>query len=136
MKTQPTLDWSETDIQKAVAAFFYELEGKLKSFTFFAVAGGSVRVKPHIGAKLKKTGVRAGVHDLIFLGNKGKAIFIELKVRPNTLTEAQKQFHAAVSKLGFGSFCIFVKDGTDAINQIIKILQAHKILQEPVCNGL
>jgi hypothetical protein len=136
MKQQVTLDWSETDIQKSVSKFFSDLEVNIKSFSFFAVAGGSVRIPAHVGKKLKTMGVRAGIHDLIFLGKGGKAIFIELKVKPNTLTPAQENFHGIVSKLGFGSFCIFVKDGTDAINQIIKILQAHGVLSEPVCNGL
>jgi hypothetical protein len=136
MKPQITLDWSETDIQKSVAKFFSDLETNIKSFSFFAVAGGSIRIPAHIGKKMKMMGVKAGIHDLIFLGRGGKTIFIELKVKPNTLTPAQEYFHGAVTKLGFGSFCIYVKDGTDAINQIIKILQAHGVLSEPLCNGL
>jgi hypothetical protein len=44
--------YSESDIQKSLAAHFREKE-LAGGFTFFAIPGGSVRVPPHIGKQMK-----------------------------------------------------------------------------------
>lgn len=116
---------SEEEIQKHVVRHFRELEGLLKTFTFFAVAGGSVRLPVHIGKKLKDMGAKAGVHDLIFLFDNAKIILIELKTLTGALSDAQKAFHGIVKGLGHASFLVKVKDGHTAIDIITTILKAH-----------
>lgn len=118
---------TETQIQKAVARHFRELEEALQTFTFFAVPGGSVRIPPHIGKQLKDMGVRAGVHDLIFLASSAKCVMIELKKRGQTKSDNQKTFHGIVERLGHASYCIYVDDAQDAIGQITKILGVHGV---------
>lgn len=117
---------NENDIQKFVVKHFRVLEEKCGGFTMFAVAGGSVRVPVHIGKKLKSHGVRAGVHDLIFLLAGGATVMIELKTLTGSMTDAQKAFHGIVNKLGgFGCYSIKVENGIQAVNQISAILKTH-----------
>lgn len=116
---------NESEIQKAVAKHYKTLENLCKQFTFFSVAGGSVRVPPHIGKRLKDQGVKAGVHDLVFLFAPAKVVLIELKTLKGNLSDAQKAFHGIVSKLGHASYAIKVYDANDAINQINGLLAAN-----------
>lgn len=118
----------ESTIQIRVATHFKELEERLGSFSFFHVANGELRNK-RTAAKLRAMGVKSGVHDLIFLGRGGKAIFIELKRKGNTKPSPnQEKFHALITKLGFASFLVIATDGNDAIDTITAILKAHGVI--------
>lgn len=126
----------EEKIQKMVAKHFLALEAALQTFTFFSVPGGSIRLPVHIAKRCKDMGVRAGVHDLIFLGEGGKTILIELKAYTagngasvRELSPKQEIFHGIVKKLGFASFVLPAKDGYEAIREIEAILSAHGILR-------
>lgn len=124
---------TEEQIQKKVATHFLKLEAALQNFTFFAVAGGSVRLPIHIAKRLKDMGVRAGITDLVFLGKEAKSVFIELKTfRDNgyayPLSKNQKNFFAVTQKLGHVSAKVEAKDDKDAINQIESVLRAHGVM--------
>jgi len=115
------MTYTESDIQKAVAAHYRVNEEKYK-YAFFSVVGGSVRVSPHIGKRMKEHGVRAGVHDLIFLMDGGKSFFIELKTKKGTLSQEQKDFHALIKSFGFESHTVKAETPGDAIATINGIL--------------
>lgn len=57
----------------------------------FAIPNGGKRAARE-AARLKRLGVTAGVADIGVLLDRGEVGFIELKVPPNTLTDAQEQF--------------------------------------------
>lgn len=116
----------EFQIQIAVASHFKALECVLKTFTFFHVPNGGLRSKS-AAAKLKAMGVRAGVHDLVFLLNGGGCLLIELKNSKGRPSENQKAFFGIVEKLGHASYLVEADDGNDAINQITGILKAHGV---------
>lgn len=125
----------EERIQKFVTKHFRDLEAALGNFTFFAVPGGSVRIPVYIAKRLKDMGVRAGVHDMIFLGEGAKTIMIELKAytandgkSAQRLTENQEMFHGIVTRLGFASYTIPAKDGYEAIQRIESVLKVHGVL--------
>lgn len=84
--------------QKIVIAYrnMYEMHGL--GMIFSIPNGGSRNVAEAI--KLKETGLRAGVSDLIVLhGN--KTIFVEVKIPTGVQSPAQKKFEEKVKKLGF-----------------------------------
>lgn len=112
----------EDTIQIQVVSHFLNLEEKRGDFTFYAVAGGSVRVPPHIGKRLKTMGVRAGVSDLVFCLENGKTVFIELKSMEGSLSPAQKKFDQIVTGLGFSSYCVKGSTGGEVIRRISDIL--------------
>jgi len=125
----------EEKIQKMVAKHFLALESALQNFTFFSVPGGSIRLPIHIAKRCKDMGVRAGVHDLIFLGEGGKIILIELKAYTagngasvRDLSPKQELFHGIVTRLGFASYTIPAKDGYEAIQRIESVLKVHGVL--------
>lgn len=115
----------EDTIQKQAVTFFHELEASLGGFSFFAVIGGSVRVAPHIGKRMKNMGARAGVHDMIFLMPVGKTVFIELKALDGALRPPQKAWDVIVTGLGFASYCVKGRTGEEVIGRVLDILEAH-----------
>jgi hypothetical protein len=117
---------NETAIQKKVATHFRELEKALGTFTFTAIPGGSVRVPPHIGKKLKDMGCLAGVSDLMFIA-KEKVIFIELKTMTGTLSTAQKLFFKILDRFNQPNYCIRVEDDVEAIKVITGILRGEGV---------
>jgi hypothetical protein len=115
----------EETIQIQVASHFLDLEEKEGGFTFHANIGGSVRVPPHIGKRMKDMGARAGWHDLEFFLNSGKIVLIELKAWDGKLSPAQKLLDGIVTSLGFTSVCVRARTGGEAIQRITEILVSH-----------
>ena len=113
----------ESVLQKAVVAHFLDLEKKVGGFTFFSVVGGSVRVPPHIGKRLKESGCRAGVSDLVFILSGGKSVFIELKSMTGSLQPPQRKWDAKLRKLNTPSYCLKAATTGEIIALIYEILE-------------
>lgn len=114
----------EDPIQKAVAKFFNQLMLFRADFTFFAVPNEGKRQN---GGSMVAKGMRAGVHDLVFLFDRARTFLIELKTLDGTMSEEQTDFHTKAESLGHISTTIYAATGVDAISQIIKFLLKHGI---------
>ena len=123
MKTHKKKGLPETELQKGVVAHFRRMEELGTGFTFFSVVGGSVRVPIHIGKRLKDSGCRAGVSDLVFILHGNKAVFIELKTATGHLTPAQKEWDSKLKGLGVSSYCVKGATVGEIVSQINIILK-------------
>ena len=84
--------WDDEDeFQPEAIRLIYCLIDQIEQLEVCAIAGGSARVSLHAGAKLKISGVRAGVCDLMLLWRNRGIAFIELKARSST-SVAQREF--------------------------------------------
>jgi hypothetical protein len=126
--------YSESDIQKSLAAHFREKE-LAGGFTFFAIPGGSVRVPPHIGKQMKLHGVRAGVPDLVFLLKGPKTVLIELKLPGNYLDANQKEFHRLVTACNHWIYTVKAATPNEAKMHVTRILHDHGY-RDPLEAGL
>lgn len=118
---------TEDQIQIKVNHHFKSLEAALGNFFYYAVPNGGKR-DVREASKLKAMGVRPGVADMVFLGEGGKTVFIELKAAKGVLSDSQKLFHGIVTRLGFASYTIPAKDGYEAIQRIESVLKVHGVL--------
>lgn len=79
--------------------------------------GNERHTSPARGAKLKKMGVKAGMPDILIFHTDGRGhhgVAIELKIKPNKLTKAQKEVLNDLSAQGWVTavveeFCGFKK---------------------------
>jgi hypothetical protein len=113
--------YPEQVLQIGIAHHFKALEALKKDFTFFAVPNGGRRDKRE-AALLKATGVRAGVHDMVFLLQGGITVLIELKAEDGRLSDEQKEFHTATDALGHRSYTVTADGAQQGINRIYDIL--------------
>ena len=103
--------------QKIVIAYRNTYEIKGIGYIFSVPNGGSRNIAEAL--KLKETGLRAGVSDLIVLhGN--KTIFIEVKTDTGVQSPAQKKFQEKVTALGFEY--IIAKRVEDVINYFENVI--------------
>jgi len=72
--------------------------------SIFAVPNGGLRNKRE-AIKLKATGLKAGVSDLIVL-MENRCIFVELKIDKGVQSDKQKEFEIIVKALGFEYFIV------------------------------
>ena len=75
-----------------------------KEAFFFHIPNGGKRPTRE-GVKLKKMGVKAGVPDL-FIGYRGTAVFLELKVNKGKLSRKQNETIQNLEKAGFPCFVV------------------------------
>lgn len=98
----------EDSLQKACIKF---IRYAYPSVVCFSIPNGGHR-NPVEGAKLKETGVLAGVADLFVMrdgvNREGgrythyNGLFIEIKVGKNVQTQAQKEFESKAKSAGYG----------------------------------
>lgn len=92
---------SEDKIQQQIFTWFnnhYCLEHHKPRFTIFSVPNGGTRnIKEAM--KLKATGLKAGVSDLIVVMD--KVVFVEVKTENGTQSQKQKDFEKIVTDLGY-----------------------------------
>lgn len=89
---------SEDNEQEAFVSWF---KITYKDFLIFSVPNGGSRNKIE-ASKMKKTGLLAGVPDLIVLMPNREILFIEMKKRKGgTLSPIQKTIISIIEKLGF-----------------------------------
>lgn len=91
----------ETQLQTACVSWF---RMQYPDYIIFSVPNGSSR-NPIEGANLKKAGALAGVSDLVILADKGRTLFIEMKVKKRKQSLNQKRFEVYVNRLGF-TYCV------------------------------
>ena len=72
--------------------------------SIFAVPNGGLRTKRE-AVKLKATGVRAGVSDLIVI-QPNRVLFVELKKTNGRQSDNQKEFENIVNNLGFEYYVV------------------------------
>jgi hypothetical protein len=92
---------NEDFLQQEIFMWFnnnYCLEHHKPRYTIFSVPNGGTRnIKEAM--KLKATGLKAGVSDLIVVMN--KIIFVEVKTEIGTQSKKQKDFEKIVTNLGY-----------------------------------
>lgn len=92
----------EDKIQQQIVEWFnnnYCLKFHKPRYSIFSVPNGGTRNKAE-AIKLKLTGMKAGVSDLIILLN-NKCLFVEVKTSTGKQSEVQKEFQEVVENLGF-----------------------------------
>lgn len=101
--------------------FVAEIRLRYKDFLIFSVPNGGSRNKIE-AVKLIRTGLLAGVPDLICLMPNKQIVFIEMKKRKNgKLTKSQKLIFPIIQSLGFD---ILICEGfEEALNKFEKYLQ-------------
>ncbi len=116
---------SEHTLQVACVKWFRYKYPKLK-MNLFAIPNGGSRGKWE-GGRFKAEGVVAGVADLFLAVPKNgiygtrHGLFVELKLRPNKLTENQLEFLYAVTKQGYQWEIVYTFDEfEEIINNWIK----------------
>lgn len=105
-----------------VHAFYLLREAGLDPRLLFAIPNGGSRHAAE-AAKFKRTGVRAGVPDLMLAVARGGAhgLFIEMKRRQGgKVSEAQKEFIALLTEQGYK--CVVCKGFDAALEEIRKYL--------------
>lgn len=109
----------EHHLQSACIKWFrLQHRGKL----IYAIPNGGMRNKI-VAAKLKEEGVTAGVPDLhIPISNRFyHGLYIEMKVKPNSPTELQKQMMKQLQANGYKcSVCYSLEDFQEVVNQYLK----------------
>ena len=90
-------------------------------YIIFAVPNGGSRGAKE-AARLKKEGVKAGVHDLI-IATHCKVIFLEMKKVNTKASPKQKEFHKNVEYLGFINLIGY--GASDASEKILKELSKN-----------
>jgi hypothetical protein len=98
---------SEDSLQQQIYVWFnnnYCLKTKKPQYCIFSVPNGKTRNIIE-AKKLKATGLKAGVSDLIVL-IPNKCIFIELKTETGKQSDKQKEFEQIVTNLGFEYYII------------------------------
>lgn len=90
----------------------------------FAIPNGGFRDK-RTASKLKATGVKAGVSDMLLPVRRGvwPGLFIELKVGKNTLSQEQKDFKNFVLGQGYGFAACW---GWEAARKVIVEYLEHR----------
>lgn len=84
----------------------------------FSVPNGGSR-NPIEAKKLKATGMKAGVSDMIVLLPNAKTLFIELKTETGIQSDVQKEFEQHVVSLGFEYHLI------RSLEQFKKVIYEH-----------
>lgn len=100
----------EDSLQKELIKYF-RLRYREPDYLIFAVPNGGKRSLLE-ATRLKQTGVRAGVSDLIIL-SRFKTLFIEVKIDKGKQSDNQLEFENIVSAMGYGYF--IVRNITDFI---------------------
>jgi len=83
----------EEELQPEAIRFIYCTVSPDELLEVIAIPGGSARLPLHLASRLKISGVRAGVYDLMLLWKNGGIAFIELKAGASP-SIAQKEFGA------------------------------------------
>lgn len=86
----------EDGIQQAIIAY---LRICCPQVIACAIPNGGYR-NPREAARLKTTGVLAGIPDILIVGKAGQAYFLEVKAAKGKLSPAQKDIHAQLETLG------------------------------------
>lgn len=96
----------------------YCLKNHTPRLCVFSVPNGGSR-NPVEAKKLKATGMKAGVADLIVLLPNAKTLFIELKTETGIQSDVQKEFEQQVVSLGFEYHLI------RSLEQFKKVIYEH-----------
>lgn len=104
----------------------YKLSERLrqKEILFFHVPNGGKRSKRE-AAKFVAMGVRAGVHDLVVLLDKGVTVFIEVKVGKGVLSKSQEKFHEEIKMVSHNSHLLQSDSVEDGLAQLEAILALY-----------
>ena len=114
--------FSEDDLQKAQVSYLAGRRDMARDLVFCAIPNAARR-SPKLAALLKATGMVAGAPDLI-IWMRGRTIQIENKVRGRHPTPAQEAFGDGLKALGHEYHTITAETPGDAVNQLIRILDA------------
>lgn len=109
---------TEDKIQQDIVIWFnnnYCLKHNTPRCSIFSVPNGGTRNKLE-AIKLKSTGMKAGVSDLIVL-MPNVVLFVEVKTESGIQSDKQKEFEIVVSSLGF-KYCLV--RSLDEFKNIIK----------------
>lgn len=91
-----------------------------KKIPFFAIPNGGQR---HIGVarKLKAEGVKAGVADLFVMipNSKYNGLFIEVKVRPNSQQQTQKDFEKLSINQGYAYKLVY------SLDELVELIEIY-----------
>lgn len=103
------------------AAQFPELDA------MFAIPNGAGKLSKQTCAKLKRTGLKAGVPDIFLPAIRGGygGMFIELKSMTGTVQDNQKEWHIKLSQLGY--YCIVARGWIAAMESILKYLKGEYV---------
>lgn len=78
------------------------------------------------GSKARAMGRAKGEPDLRFYLPMGRVIFIELKKMNGVVSEAQEEYHAVLTQLGFMVRVVFADTPVEAWEQVKEILEHEK----------
>ena len=109
--------FKEDDLQKQVASYL-----DLRKVLWCHVANER-KTSMQEGVRLKAKGVKSGVPDCLIFNNKKnyKGLAIELKIKPNTPTDNQKEWLLELSLLGW--LCVVCYSYDEAITCIDEYLK-------------
>lgn len=121
--------FSEYDCQKAQAKHLADRRDMARDLAFCAIPNDAAMFatngKVNFGKmnSLKATGLIPGAPDLI-IWMRGRTIQIENKMKGNPLSDTQKAFRDGLKALGHEYHTITAETPGDAVNQLIRILDA------------
>lgn len=113
----------EHRLQVACVRWFRYMYPEFKKNLFAVPNGGMRSIKT--AALLKKEGVLAGVSDLVLAlpTEQYHGLFIEMKIKPNTPTTAQKEFGQAMERTGYKYVVVYTFDEFEAL--VIHYIKQH-----------
>ena len=98
MSKVPAFLWQQSE-DELQAAVIEALRYAFPKFEIVAVPNGGYR-DPREAAKLKRTGVVAGIPDIIVAMHTGRVCWIEMKTSTGRLSEKQREIHERLATLG------------------------------------
>ena len=110
--------WKEDNLQMAAAQYFDYLG------ILWCHIANERKATIKQGRRLKKKGVKAGVPDCFIFEPRGgyNGLVIEIKVKPNVVTEAQKKWITELQKRGWaGSVCYDFDQVKTVIDNYLKL---------------
>lgn len=112
---------TEDTIQAACVSYLDILakQGRLDFFAVPNAARRNVRQASH----LKRTGMRAGVSDLILLFPMGRIFFIEVKTPKGRLSDSQVAFNERVRALGHFTYVVH---SVDELKGVIDAIEGRR----------
>ena len=120
-------NWKEDDLQAAQVKYLEARRSSVRDVMFCAIPNAAQMITSRgkqnfrLSQYLRGQGLVPGAPDLI-VWKRGKALYIENKVKGRTQSNAQRAFEVGLKALGHSYFVITAETPNDAITQLESLL--------------
>jgi hypothetical protein len=119
-------EYFEHHLQAAVAKYLTERQDKVKDIAFVHIPNEGKRSRK-AGNFLKRQGMKPGAPDIIIwqrlINKPARSLHIELKTMTGIQSNAQKDFEAGLTSLGFSYSLVRAETPNQAVDQVHELLR-------------